>query len=264
MQPLDIVDITLLALIEGVAEVLPVDSAGHGLLLSWLVHWRAGSIGVAIHLGAALGLLAFLWRDVAAIGQGLWRLRRGRVEPGSRLFGKIILTAAPWIAATLLLDPRPPGLEDMALIGALTIACALLMGLADRLCMTVKRIDHMSPLGALILGLSQLLALAPGVGRAAAALTTSRILGFERPAAFRFVLLASVPVLLAATIRDGLGYLVQGVLPAGTDLAAGLASFLLVVAAAALSTAWTSRHGLLPFVLYRLVIGAVLVGLSFL
>ena len=120
MHPLDFVNIMILALIEGVAEILPVDATGHALLLSWLVHWRAGTIAVAIHFGAALALVAYLWREVGLIGQGLWKLRLGRVEPGSRLLGKVALAAGPWIAAGFVVDLPQPQFRDLAWVGGLT------------------------------------------------------------------------------------------------------------------------------------------------
>lgn len=259
---LTLTDFAILTLVEGIADVLPVDATAHALLVSKLVGWRAGSIAAAIHLGAALALLTYLWRSVGLIGLGLWRLRRMRIEPGTRLLAKALVAAAPWIAATSFLGStslaNPAGLF---MVGMVTVAAAIAMGLADRLCMTVKRIEHVGALGALFIGLAQLLALVTGVGRVAAALTMARLLGLERPAAYRFVLLACVPVLLSASAHDCVQYLRQGAHPSADHLMAVGVTYVAVLVAVSLAMAWIRRSsGLLPFVLYRLALGLGLIA----
>jgi undecaprenyl-diphosphatase len=259
---LELLDLVILGLVEGVADILPIDATGHSLLLARLVGWRAGTIGVSIHLGAALALLTYLWREVGLIGTGLWKLRRLRIEPGTRLLGLALLTAAPWIIANGLMGTQVPRLTDLAWVGAITILCAVLMGVADRLCMTVRRIEHMSAAGALLLGLVQLLALVPGVGRVAAAVTMGRLLGLERLAAYRFILLSSVPALLAAGGKSGVTYFMQGIRPTGTDILTCGITYALVLMAVSIAMSWLRRVGLLPFTVYRLMIGVLMVALA--
>jgi undecaprenyl-diphosphatase len=264
VHPLQFIDLVALALVEGVANILPIDATAHALLASRLLGWRVGSIGVAIHLGTVLALLVYLWRDVVLIVRGLWALRRMRVEAGTRLFCKCLLCAAPLVLATTLLGGAPiPALPAMAQVGAITLVSALAMGMADRFCMTLKRIEHLTALGALLIGLAELLSLVPGAGRVAMAIVMGRVIGLERPAAYRFVLLASVPALLHDIGSGGVLYMSQGVRPDGGDaLAAGL-TFVLVLIAAALGTGWINRVGLRPFVVYRLAVGAALLALAF-
>ncbi len=256
-------DLVILAVVEGVADVLPIDATAHALFASRIVGWRAGTVEVAIHLGATLALLAYLWREIGAIGRGLWRLRKVRVEPGLRLMAKALLAAAPWIASTYLLGggavPKP---SDMTAVGITTIVCAILMGMADRLCMTVKRVEHIGGLTAILIGLTQLFALLPGVGRVAAALTAARLTGLERPAAYRFVLLANLPILAATGGAEAVRYFLDGVRPSGGDILAAVLTFLLVLSGTALAMSWLRRFGLLPFALYRLILGAAMVALA--
>ncbi len=256
-------DLVILALVEGVADVLPIDASAHALLVSKVVGWRAGSIAIAIHLGAALALGVYLWREVGQIGLAILRLRKARIEPGLRLLIKALLTAAPWIAlaATIGTAPVAP-LSDLALVGGITILCALAMGVIDRLCMTVKRVEHIGGITALTIGLAQLLAFIPGVGRVAVALTTARLLGLERPAAYRFVLLANIPVLLAAATDEVVQNLIKGVRPATTDILAFGLTFALVLLATAVAMSWVRALGLLPFALYRLGLGIGLIVLG--
>lgn len=258
-------DLIILALVEGVADVLPIDATGHALAVAKLLGWRAGTISAAVHLGAACALLLYLWRDILLIVQGLWKLRRARIEPGTSLLAKALITAVPWLAATAFLGTPPvPGLGDLPMVGGVTIVCALLMGVIDKLCMTVKRIEHLGGATALIVGVMQLFALVPGVGRVAVALTTVRLLGLERPDAYRFVLLANVPILLADAGMHAVQYSLEGLQPTDSDLMVFGVTFLFVLAALPLAMAWISRAGLLPFAVYRLLIGAGLIGLGFL
>lgn len=260
MHPLEFVDVVILALTEGVARVLPLDETGHRALLAAYSGWEAGSILVAIQAGALLALLVWLWRDMMSIGQGLWKLRKGRMEPGTRLLGKALVAALPWIA--IVEGWLGPLEAHLAVVGILTILSALAMGLIDRMSMTVKRIEHLSPTAAAAIGLMQLVAILPGVGRVAVALTMGRLIGLERPAAYRFVLLASVPVLLVSTLHSALDYSLRGVGPGGGDLLALGLTFPLVLLAVFLTNAWMQRASLGLFALYRFFLGALMLWLA--
>jgi undecaprenyl-diphosphatase len=260
---LNLPDLVIVALVEGVADILPIDPSAHALLISRLLGWRAGTIAVAIHLAEAMALLVYLWRETTLIGQGLWKLRKVRIEPGTRLLVKTLVASVPWIVLVSLLgSPPAAGLGEMLAVGVVTILCALAMWVIDRMCMTVKRIDHVGGATALAIGFVQLLAFFPGVGRVAVMLTCARLLGLERPAAYRFVLLVNVPVLLAAAGQDGVLASLRGVRPAAGDVLAFAITFILVLLAAAIGMAWIRRFGLVPFAAYRLLVGAALVVLA--
>lgn len=259
MHPLEFVDVVILALIEGVAGILPLDESAHRALHAAVSGWQAGSISVAIQAGALLAVLLWLWRDMIFIGQGLWKLRKGRMEPGTRLLIKALVASLPWIILDSWLgQPAIP----LALIGVLTILSALVMGAIDAMSMTVKRIEHLSPLGSFAIGLVQIAALLPGVGRLPASLTVARVIGLERPAAYRFVMLATVPVLLVGTIHSGISYGLQGVGPGGGDALGFVFSFGLSWLALVLASVWLHRGGLLPFALYRLLVGGLMIWLG--
>jgi len=240
-----------------------VDAAGHALLATVLLGLHAGGLQIAIQFGTALAILVYLWRDVGLIGQGLLRLRKMRVEPGTQLLARAMAVAAPgliaraWFSAPAALTPA-----DLATTGFVIILVGLAMGIADRLCMTVKRVEHLGMIDALILGASQLLAFLPGIGRLAAGLLAARLLGFERPAAYRFLLLADAALLLTGGGSEGMGALLRGKLPESSDLLAGSVSFVLTLTAVALAVAWIRRVGLLPFAIYRLLLGVAMIALA--
>ncbi len=249
----------ILALIQGAAAVLPIDAGAHAQLLAHLTGWKAGSIIIAVQVGALLALLLWLWRDVALIGQGLWKLRKARVEAGARLLGKALIAAVPWIVADSLL---PPLSFHLLAVGLITVACALLMAAIDLMSMTVKRIEHLTPAEAGLIGGLQWLALIPGVGRVAVALTTARLIGLERPAAYRFMLLATTPVLMFGIGRNLFYFAAHGASPSGADLLTAATTFTLVLIAVALASAWIRRAGLFFFAFYRFLVGALMIWLG--
>jgi undecaprenyl-diphosphatase len=197
------------------------------------------------------------------IGLGLWKLRFGRIESGTRLLIKALVVAAPSVAAVAMFDPAwVSAFSDLMTVGIVVVVVGLVMGLSDRLSMTVNRVEHLGFGKSLLIGLVQLLAVIPGPGRVTVGLTVGRLLGLERPAAYRFILLSSVPVLVAMSYERITQFHLQGVLPATTDFLAFGLTTVVVLGAVAVAVPWTNRAGLLPFVLYRLVLGGGLIALS--
>lgn len=257
---MDMPDLGLLALVEGAADIFPIDASTHTMIVGRLLRLRAGPLAPALHLGVALALALYFWREMALIASGLWKLRKMRLEAGSRLLAKMLVAAVPF----LLVDCGVGGISmpevaSIFWIGVITILCALLMLFADRLSLTVKRIDHIGGLTSLAIGLVQAIALIDGIGRLPAALVTARLFGMERSDGFRFVLLSSLIILLVEGIA---GYAHGGHALGGADgLALGL-SFIAAMIALPLGFALIRRAGLMPFAIYRLLFGVALVVLG--
>ena len=259
---MNLAELGILALVEGVADIVPIDSSAHAMIVSRLLGLRAGTLAPAFHFGAALALALYFWRDMALISSGLWKLRKMRIEAGTRLLAKVLVAALPLL---LLLT----GIGDFVSaprlsvfwVGALTMVCALVMIFADRLSLTVKRIEHIGGLTSLAVGVAQIASLVTGIGRVPAALIMARLFGMERSAAYRFVLLATLPILLVQAVG---GLVDSGRGPGFSDLVATGLSFVLVLVALPVAFALIRRGGLLPFGLYRLIFGAILVGLGML
>lgn len=256
-------DLGILALVEGVADIVPIDASAHIQLATRLLGWRAGPLAAVLHLGTALAVMTYLWRDMAQIGTGLWRLRKARLESGTRLFAKILLAAVPLLVALGGVGGfQPPRISSLFALGVITLFCALIMLFADRLSLTVKRIEHIGLGTTLAVSLVQLFSLVPGVGRIAAALTAARLFGMERQDAYRFTLLVSLPILLGQALMEFLRNQAAQK-PAGlSDLLAGLITYCLVLLALPIAFSLIQRAGLLPFVVYRLLFGAALVALG--
>jgi undecaprenyl-diphosphatase len=152
------------------------------------------------------------------------------------------------------------GLQDnIQVIAWATIGFGILLFLADRMGLTVRRIEHLGAGGAVFIGLAQVLAFIPGTSRSGITMTAARFLGFERPEAARFSLLLSIPAILGAGTLTGLDLYESGNIRLGFDaIAAAALSFMVAFLSIALMIRWLRRAGFTPFVFYRIFLGVAL------
>jgi len=259
---LTLLDVLVIALIQGLGEVLPLGTSGLLTSPSDLTGTDSAraAASVAIHLGILLALLLYFWRDVLAMGRGLWRLAKGKPDPGSRLMLHVAAGSIPFaLVAGVLATPAatlvgPVGAASLILLGGLLLlAC-------DRLGVTVHRIEHLTLPQAAGLGLTQVLALVPGVSRTGITISVARLLGWERGEAARFSLLLAIPLNLGAALFDLWRLLrqAQPILSGDLQLAA-LASGIIALIGIAVMMAWVGRHSYAPFALARIGLGIIAV-----
>jgi undecaprenyl-diphosphatase len=264
------IDILVLAIIRGVTEFLPVAASGHMILLAEAFCWSLAKplTGLAGELGLLLALGLHFWRDVLGLGQGLLQVLKRKRDPRSRLLGYLLLGAVPASLVTIALRIfLADSLASAGLVAAMLIVFGLLLYLADRLGLTVRRVEHLNIGTALTIGLMQCLDVIPGVSRVGIAFTTSRLLGFERLEAARFSLLLGLPsgvifILyeLYLTIASQIG-----TNPAPIDVSAAIlaliATFLSGFLALGFLMYWLRRASVAPFVVYRVALGLYLLFL---
>ncbi|MGE4279846.1 MAG: undecaprenyl-diphosphate phosphatase [Magnetospirillum sp.] len=260
-------DIVLIAVIQALAGVLPLSASGHFALFTGLAGdpMAFAAVSVAAHLGMGLGLALWLWRDVWAMAVGIGRMVKGKSDPGGRLFLALLAASLPagllgfWILSELTLP------HGQLLAAACLLGFGVLLALADRWGVTVRRIEHQGMLGAVLFGLLQLLALVPGVSRTGIVVTAARLVGYERRDAARLALLLGVPALLGLGAFKLWQLSSQTVLIFSGDLllATLLAAFMAWLAAG-LMLSWLGRHTFQPFYVWRIMLGAGVVALNFL
>jgi undecaprenyl-diphosphatase len=247
----------LLGLVQGPAELLPISSSAHTALIPWLAGWRDPGLRpgerkpfeVALHAGGGCALAVIARRPLA---RALVRMTPGRAG----LLTLSILPAA--LAGTALRGPierrlgGPRAIAAGLLCGSLAMALAELRGEEGRACEQAGAGD------ALVLGLAQALALAPGVSRSGATLAAARARGFSRDAALRLSWSVALPVILGASAFEALRAVrVRTPVLAPVVLAGGLAAFLSTLASAALlGRARLTRGALLGCALYRCLLAA--------
>ena len=262
-----LLQILVLAIVQGATEFLPVSSSGHLILVPRLTGWpdQGLAIDAAAHVGTLLAVLIYFWRDVGRLLLGFARLARGRVDDGGRLALYLLAATVPALAIGLLVDHylgdalRSPEVVAWALIGFGGV-----LYLSDRIGMTIRSIGHMTLAHALIIGLAQTLAFIPGTSRSGITMTAARILGYERAEAARFSFLLSIPAISAAGLWKGREVFAGGD-PAMIEAAvwmAGLSAIAGVLAIAFLM-AWLRRATFTPFVAYRIALGGVLLWMIY-
>ncbi len=252
-----------LALLQGLTEFLPISSSAHLILLPRLLGWvdQGLAFDVAVHVGTLMAVVLYFRGDLVMIVRDWLRSLYMRemndhavlgwgVIIGTIPVGLVGLFAKGWIEGTL----RSP-----LVIAAATILFGLLLGLADRWAPGSRSLHRLSWRDAVIIGLFQAVALIPGTSRSGITITGGLMLGFDRISAARFSFLLSIPVIFLAGGLETLD-LVRAQIPVDWYLLS------LAVAVSGLTAygciGWfmklLEKTGMLPFVLYRLVLGGVL------
>jgi undecaprenyl-diphosphatase len=259
--------LVVLAVVQGITEFLPVSSSGHLVLVPVFAGWPDQGLlmDVAVHVGTLGAVMVYLSRDIWEIIAGLFNVARGRRDPKAALAGYIILATLPVIGAGYFLNQYyPDGIRSIIVIGWTTLGFGLFLAVTDWMGMTLRRMEHIRFVDALVIGLLQVLALIPGTSRSGITMSAARLLGFERHDAARFSMLLSIPVILGAGTLKGLELYQSGdqELTYQAFVAAGLA-FVAALIAIAVMMAWLRKSTFAPFVLYRVALGVVLLAVAY-
>jgi undecaprenyl-diphosphatase len=257
--------IIVLALVQGITEFLPISSSGHLILVPVLTGWQDQGllVDVMAHVGSLAAIIAYFWRDVVSLLGGGLDLVRGRVSAAGRMV--LYIAAATVPAVVLGLVFKTTGFIDAIrgphIVAWNAIVFALLMLVADRLGAQRRETADMTLWSAIAIGAAQALALVPGTSRSGITITAARSLGFTRPEAARLSFLVGMPAIAGAGLLV-LGEAVESGEPISVDafIVGGL-TFFTSLAAIAFLMAILRRYSLLPFVIYRIILGLVLLGL---
>ena len=257
----------LLAIIQGLTEFLPVSSSGHLVIVGEMMDADQGvAIDVAVHLGSLLAVVVYFWRDVGMLTRGVGDVLGRRRTEASRLFSLLALASIPLVIVGFVLT-RGDAIDDLRtgeVIGWTTIVFGIVLWLADRYGRQRRTMAKVGIFDAITVGLAQCLALVPGVSRSGITMSAARALGFRRTEAARFALLLSIPAILAsgAGVALDLDGGASDLFSSDALLAAGV-SALTAFASIWFMMALLRRVGMTPFVIYRLVLGAVLLGIAY-
>jgi len=261
---MDLLHATILGVLQGLTEVLPISSSAHLILVPWLFKWPESGLtfDVALHLGTLIALCLYFWRDIIELVLNFFYglSGNGLHTPASRLpFYLIAGTIPAAIAGRTLEGP----IEEIfrkspALIAAFLIIFGLLLAFADTTGAKHWKMDRVTLKSALIIGLAQALALIPGVSRSGITITAALLIGFNRESAARFSFLLSLPVVAGAAVLK-LGHLVEDGIPSGelTPMLIGVAtSAFFGYLSVAFLLKFVQKSSLYPFVWYRLLAGS--------
>ena len=264
--------ILILAAIQGITEFLPISSSGHLILVPNFTGLRDQGLmmDVAVHVGTLMAVMLYFWRDIFGMATASLRVFRQmadhrKFDAEFWLFCKLIIATLPVILVGFYVNKYlGTSLRTLEIIGWATLCFGVLLFIADKINMTVSKMQHISFLGALFIGLMQAIALIPGTSRAGITMTAARFLGVERQDAARFSLLLSIPAIIGAGALKGyeLSQSANTVLINDVLMLAGL-SFLFALVAISLLMVWLRRASFTPFVIYRILLGAVLLSIVY-
>ena len=252
-----------LALVQGATEFLPISSSGHLQLVSaWFADTsHSARLDVALHLGSLMAVLAALRAELWRLGRGAWASRRGQSGKAAREAGWLIAASLPilLLAALLVGLGWHNALRSVELVAWANLVFALPLYAADRWGRENRSWRDLGWGSAFLLGCAQSLALVPGASRAGLVLTAARLMGCARRDAVELSMLLAVPVILALAAGGALGLFWQGDSLAWREAGVGFALAAVFAFIAIRALLWMSeRLTLLPFVLYRLALGAAL------
>lgn len=256
------IDILVLALVQGITEFLPISSSGHLILVPKLFCWpdQGLTLDVAAHVGTLVAVLIYFWSDVASMAGGLMRLARGKRDSRARMVWLLLVASVPALAIGFILDKwAGDALRDDRIIAVTLIAFGILLYIADRMGLTVRRLEHMTTSSALAIGFFQCLAFVPGTSRSGITMTMARLMGYERKEAARFSFLLSIPTISAAGLYKGIELVRSGNF-AEMERALMMAGFSAIAGFFAITFMmyWLRRASFAPFVVYRIILGCVL------
>jgi len=265
---MDTIELFLLALIQGLTEFLPISSSAHLILPSAVLGWKdqGQSLDVALHVGTLLAVVLYFRKEVGSMAVAWFGTMGVGPEKNTNSFdGKlawwILLASIPLgIAGLLGKDFIDENLRSAAVIAVTTIVFGLLLGFADIKAKENVTVEKLGLKGAMIIGLSQALALIPGTSRSGITMTLGMMLGLSKENSARFSFLLSIP----GIIMPG-GYLTYKLMSSTETVdwqVLGLGSLLAFVSAYACIHYFlilVGKLGMMPFVIYRLILGAALI-----
>jgi undecaprenyl-diphosphatase len=262
---LPIEQLIILSIIQGVTEFLPVSSSGHLVLAPIVFNWQDQGlvIDIATHVGSLFAVIIYFRRDVGAVIGGGFQLLTGRRTQESNLFLYLAIGTVPIVivGGLLVILDMTSVFRSAEVIGWSTLLLGVALYVADTGNMTLRRGEHMTLTDALIIGVAQMLSVIPGASRSGVTMTAARFLGFERTEAARFSMLLSIPTITAAGALAGIELYRNDNAQITTDalIAGGLAFVSALVSIWGLM-ALLERMSFTPFVVYRVLLGALILG----
>ena len=263
---MDLEQILGLGLLQGLTEFLPISSSAHLILLPLLLGWEDQGLAfdIAVHVGTLIAVVSYFRKDIRKLIVGWFAsIVNQQQTQESRLAWMVIIGTIPvGLVGLFAGDLIEIYLRSPVIIALSTILFALLLWWSDVKGPRSKDEYAITIRAAVIIGLYQVLALIPGTSRSGVTMTAGLILGLTREAAARFSFLLSVPLIFLAGSLKSLELINSSIAIDWFSIAVGVVvSALSAFACIALFLRMLEKIGMLPFVIYRLFLGAFLVYL---
>lgn len=256
-----IIQAIVYGIVQGIGEFLPISSTAHLVLIPWLLGWGDPGVAfdVALHLGTAAAVIIFFWKDWIKL------IKAGLSEPKStdgRLFWLIMIATVPGALFGVALDKYMEGFRNAALIGVMLIIMGIVLYYADKVGKNEVQLEKIGLKRSVLVGISQVLAIIPGVSRSGITMSMGRAMGVEKESIAKFTFLLSAPIILG----DGLYHAIKI-----KDTPIQAVPFIVAILTAGIVGAlainfllnYVKKKGYGIFAIYRFIFGAAIIAIYF-
>lgn len=254
-----ILQAVILGLAQGLGEFLPISSSAHLILVPWLFGWTDPGLtfDVALHIGTLVAVVIYFWKD-------WWQLIiKGFTDARSvkgRLFWYLVAASVPGAIGGFLLEKKAETIfRSPILIAMMLILMGIFLYWADRRSAKKIEINNITFGTSILIGISQALAIVPGVSRSGITMTTGLLMGVTREGAARFSFLLSTPIIFGAAMVK-LPHVISNSSVITVNFAIGM---LVSCATGIISIGFLLRYvqtkDFLPFAWYRFILGALVI-----
>lgn len=256
-----IIEAIILGIVQGLTEFLPVSSTAHLVLLPWLFNSSDPGLyfDVCLHLGTLLAVILFFWREFLKIFIDMIKS-----EERGIVFWYIVTATIPGALFGFLLENKVENVFRNPGIIAFSIAIfGVVIWVIDRRSKSDRKFDEINFKDSLLIGLSQVVALVPGVSRSGITMVTGRFLGLTREAAVRFSFLMSAPIIFGSAMSGFLKIMKgkEAVSFNYLDLGVGIiTSFIFGLLAIRFLIKYVSKNDFDVFVIYRLALACGIIA----
>lgn len=267
-----LLQVVILALIQGLAEFLPISSSAHLIIAPWLFGWNDPGLtfDVALHVGTLIAVVAYFfrtWVQIILHGFGIQYGNDETLRQNPRLLWLLVIGTIPGGVAGFLLEKQAETtLRSPILIGTMLIVVGIVMWIGERVGSRTRNLGAVTMGDSLTIGTAQALALIPGVSRSGITITAGLFRNLDRVATARFSFLLATPLIAGAAVKKLYDVLKHGGIPADMHMpfAVGIVvSGVTGLAVIAFFLQFLQRRGLYFFIYYRLVFGIIVIALAF-
>ena len=247
----------VMGIVQGLGEFLPISSSAHLVLVPWLFRWHDPGLtfDIALHIGTLIAVILYFWRDWVNLIRGAFQ---GTRTTEGRLFWYLVLATIPGALIGLLLEEKAETVfRNPILIATMLILLGVILYWADRRGRKRTDVRRITLGQSLLIGISQALAIIPGVSRSGITMTTGLISGLTREGAARFSFLLSAPVILGAGLIKMPEIVAHPEMVNAPFIIGMVVSALSGVASIGFLLKYVQKKNFLPFVWYRFLLGAV-------
>lgn len=257
-----ILQAVILGLAQGLGEFLPISSSAHLVLIPWLFRWTDPGLtfDVALHVGTLVAVVLYFWKDWwQLILKGFTDVRSAK----GRLFWYLVIATVPGAIAGFLLEKKAESLfRSPLLIAIMLIFMGIILYWADRRSSKKIETNHITFGTSLFIGISQALAIIPGVSRSGITMTTGLLMGLTRESAARFSFLLSTPIIFGAAMVKLPG-LISDPSAITVDFMIGMVvSCITGIASIGFLLRYVQTKDFLPFAWYRFVLGVLVIVIT--